>query len=142
MSDKIKVFTIGDHPLSPSGVGTQTRYIIEGLLKTGKYQFVSFGGAIKHPDHNPQKTEAWGEDWIIWPVDGYGSQDQVRAMIGQQRPDILCRILAFMSGFGLSKMKLDHKFQWCTIMSGTITLIQNLINLIMHQMIMWLVSQN
>lgn len=89
MSDKIKVFTIGDHPLSPSGVGTQTRYIIEGLLKTGKYQFVSFGGAIKHPDHNPQKTEAWGEDWIIWPVDGYGSQDQVRAMIGQQRPDIL-----------------------------------------------------
>ena len=89
MSDKIKVFTIGDHPLSPSGVGTQTRYIVEGLLKTGKYQFISFGGAITHPDHNPQKTEAWGEDWIIWPVDGYGNQDQVRAMISQQKPDIL-----------------------------------------------------
>jgi len=89
MSDKIKIFTIGDHPLSPSGVGTQTRYIVEGLLKTGKYQFISFGGAITHPNHNPQKTEAWGEDWIIWPVDGYGSQDQVRAMISQQKPDIL-----------------------------------------------------
>ena len=49
MSDKIKIFTISDHPLSPSGVGTQTKYIIEGMLKTGKYQFVSFGGAIKHP---------------------------------------------------------------------------------------------
>ena len=24
MSDKIKIFTISDHPLSPSGVGTQT----------------------------------------------------------------------------------------------------------------------
>ena len=59
MTDKIKIFTISDHPLSPSGVGTQTRYIIEGMLKTGKYQFVSFGGAIKHEDHNPQQTEQW-----------------------------------------------------------------------------------
>jgi glycosyltransferase involved in cell wall biosynthesis len=89
MSDKIKIFTISDHPLSPSGVGTQTKYIIEGMLKTGKYQFVSFGGAIKHPNHEPQKTDAWGEDWIIWPVNGYGNQDMVRAMIRQQKPDIL-----------------------------------------------------
>ena len=89
MTDKIKIFTISDHPLSPSGVGTQTKYIIEGMLKTGKYQFLSFGGAMKHPDHQPQKTEQWGEDWVIWPVDGYGTQDQVRAMIYQNKPDIL-----------------------------------------------------
>ena len=89
MSDKIKIFTIGDHPFSPSGVGNQTRYICEGLLKTGKYEIVSFGGAITHPDHNPQRTEHWGEDWIIWPIDGYGTQDQVRAMVRQQKPDIL-----------------------------------------------------
>jgi len=89
MSDKIKIFTIGDHPLSPSGVGTQSRYIIEGMLKTGKYQFVSFGGAIKHPAHEPQQTEEWGTDWVIWPVDGYGSKDMVRAMVQQQKPDIL-----------------------------------------------------
>jgi len=89
MSDKIKIFTISDHPLSPSGVGSQTKYIIEGMLKTGKYQFLSFGGAIKHPDHNPQHTEEYGEDWIIWPVDGYGNQDMVRAMIHQNKPDIL-----------------------------------------------------
>ena len=89
MSDKIKIFTISDHPLSPSGAGTQTKYIIEGMLKTGKYQFVSFGGAIQHPNHQPQQTEEWGEDWIIWPVDGYGNADQVRAMVQQQKPDIL-----------------------------------------------------
>jgi glycosyltransferase involved in cell wall biosynthesis len=89
MSDKIKIFTISDHPLSPSGVGTQTKYIIEGMLKTGKYQFVSFGGAVQHPDHKPQKTEQWGEDWVIWPVDGYGNPDMVRGMINQQKPDIL-----------------------------------------------------
>jgi glycosyltransferase involved in cell wall biosynthesis len=89
MSDKIKIFTISDHPLSPSGVGTQTKYMIEGMLKTGKYQFVSFGGAIQHPAHDPQHTEEWGQDWIIWPVDGYGDGDKVRAMIQAQKPDIL-----------------------------------------------------
>lgn len=89
MSDKIKVFTISDHPLSPSGVGTQTKYIIEGLLKTGKYEFISFGGAIKHENLNPQRTEEWGNDWIIWPVNGYGNKDMVRAMIHQNKPDIL-----------------------------------------------------
>jgi glycosyltransferase involved in cell wall biosynthesis len=89
MSKKIKIFTISDHPLSPSGVGCQTRYIIEGMLKTGKYQFVSFGGAIKHEKHEPQHTEEWGHDWVIWPVDGYGNPDMVRAMIHQQKPDIM-----------------------------------------------------
>ena len=89
MSKKIKIFTISDHPLSPSGVGTQTKYIIEGMLKTGKYEFVSFGGAVNHDQHQPQKTEQWGDDWVIWPVNGYGNKDQVRGMIHQQKPDIL-----------------------------------------------------
>lgn len=90
MSDKIKIFTISDHPLSPSGVGTQTHYMIEAMLRTGKYQFVSFGGAIKHPGGMaPQRTENWGDDWVIWPVEGYGTQDMVRSMIHQQKPDIL-----------------------------------------------------
>ena len=90
MSDKIKIFTISDHPLSPSGVGTQTHYMIEAMLRTGKYQFVSFGGAIKHPGGMaPQRTENWGDDWVIWPVEGYGSPDMVRSMIHQQKPDIL-----------------------------------------------------
>ena len=67
---KIKILTISDMPFSPSGVGTQTRYMIELMLKTGKYQFISLGGAIKHPSHDPIKTEEWGEDWIVFPVDG------------------------------------------------------------------------
>ncbi len=44
---KIKVLTISDHPLSPSGVGTQTKYMIEALLNTGRYQVVSLGGSSK-----------------------------------------------------------------------------------------------
>ena len=90
MSEKrIKVLTISDHPLSPSGVGTQTKYIIEALLKSDKFDVVSLGGAIQHPDHKPQITEEWGERWKIFPVDGYGTQDIVRSIIRNERPDIL-----------------------------------------------------
>ena len=71
---KIKVFVISDHPFSPSGVGTQTRYMIESLLETGDYSFRCFGGAIKHNDYKPQKVEKYGDDLIIYPIDGYGSQ--------------------------------------------------------------------
>jgi hypothetical protein len=43
---KKKILVLSDHPLSPSGVGTQTKYMIEALLKTGRYQFICLGGAI------------------------------------------------------------------------------------------------
>jgi len=87
--EKKKIFVLADHPLTPSGVGTQTRYFIEALLRTGRYKFVCFGGAIKHQDYNPMKTEEWGDDWIIYPVDGYGNQDLVRSLLRSERPDLL-----------------------------------------------------
>ena len=34
MTEKKKILVISDHPMAPSGVGTQTKYIIETLLKT------------------------------------------------------------------------------------------------------------
>jgi len=86
---KIKVFCLADSPLAPSGVGTQTRYMIEGLLQTGRFEFVCFGGAIRHPDYKPIKTEEYGDDWVIYPVDGYGTQEQVRALLKAQKPDIV-----------------------------------------------------
>ena len=86
---KIKVLTISDHPLSPSGVGIQTKYFIHGLLKTGKFSFISLGGAIKHEDYKPLKTEEFGDDWILFPVDGYGGPDIVRSMLRTHKPDIV-----------------------------------------------------
>ena len=59
MSEKTKVFIISDHPMAPSGVGTQTKYIIEALIKTGRYKFICLGGAIKHPSYEPQKVEGF-----------------------------------------------------------------------------------
>lgn len=89
MTEKIKILTISDMPLSPSGVGTQTKYVIESLLRTGKFQVISLGGAIKHPAYDPIKTEEWGDDWIMYPVDGFGTPDLIRSLMRNQRPDLL-----------------------------------------------------
>ena len=89
MNKKIKVLTLSDHPLSPSGVGTQTKYMCEALLNTGRYQIISLGGAIKHQDYTPKIVEPYGKDWKIVPVDGYGTQEMIRSVIRTERPDML-----------------------------------------------------
>ena len=86
---KKKILVLSDHPLSPSGVGTQTKYMIEALLKTGRYQFICLGGAMKHNDYTPQKVEPWGEDFKIFPVDGYGNHEIIRSVLQKERPDAL-----------------------------------------------------
>jgi len=58
-------------------------------LKTGKYKFVSLGGAIKHQQYQPVKTEEWGDDWVIYPVDGFGNPDVIRSIIRNEKPALL-----------------------------------------------------
>lgn len=87
--EKKKILVLADHPLAPSGVGTQTRYMIEALLATDRYKFICFGGAVKHQNNNPQKVEGYGDDWIIYPVEGYGTQEMVRSVMWTERPDVL-----------------------------------------------------
>ena len=80
---------IADHPLAPSGVGTQTKYIIETLLKTGRYKFLCLGGAVSHKDYQPQRIEGWEEDWIVYPVKGYGTPEMVRSALFNEKPDMV-----------------------------------------------------
>ena len=89
MTKKIKILTLSDHPLSPSGVGTQTKYVCEALLNTGRYSILSLGGAIKHNDYAPKAVEPYGDDWRIIPVDGYGSQEMIRSVLRTEKPDVL-----------------------------------------------------
>lgn len=86
---KKKILTLSDHPLSPSGVGTQTRYVIESLLDTGEYTVISVAGAIKHKNYQPQKLEKYGDDWLILPVDGYGTQEMIRSIIRREKIDLV-----------------------------------------------------
>ena len=86
---KIKILTLSDHPLSPSGVGTQTKYFCESLLKTGRYSIISLGGAIKHQNYNPVHVDPYGEDWKIIPVNNYGTQEMIRSVIKTEGVDLL-----------------------------------------------------
>jgi len=86
---KIKILCINDHILASSGVALQVRYVVEHLLKTGRYQVINMGGAVKHADYRPQKLEEYGDDLIIYPVDGYGTPDTVRQIMDRHKPDIL-----------------------------------------------------
>lgn len=86
---KKTILTMSDHPLSPSGVGTQTKYVMEALLKTGKYRVISLGGAIKHHAYEPTHIEPYGEDWVVHPIDGYGSPEVIRSILRTERPDLV-----------------------------------------------------
>ncbi len=86
---KKKILVIADSPLVPSGVGTQTKYMIEGLLKKGGYSFICLAGAIKHRDYTPQRVQPYPDDWVIHPVDGYGNPEIIKNIINHYKPDAL-----------------------------------------------------
>ena len=95
MSEATKrILFLGDHPLIPSGVGLQSKYLIEGLLGTGKYEFFCFGGAIKHPDYRMQRAfpEKYGDRWKIQPVDGHGTKEKLRNAIVDFKPDAIIMV--------------------------------------------------
>jgi len=93
MSEEKKlILVLGDHPLAPSGVVSQLKYIIEALIETGKYKFICLGAAMKHQNYEPQgiSGEGWSEeDWIVYPIDGYGNPEIVRSAVRTHRPDLL-----------------------------------------------------
>jgi len=86
---KKKILVIADSPLAPSGVGTQTKYMIEAMLRTGEFSFVCLAGALKHRDYRPIKVDPYPDDWIIHPVDGYGNPKIVREALETYKPDVL-----------------------------------------------------
>jgi len=86
---RIKVLVLSDHPFSPSGVGTQTKYMIEALLASDKFDFICLGGAVTHKDYKPQAVDPWGERFVVFPVDGYGNPDMIRSILRNHKPDIL-----------------------------------------------------
>ncbi len=88
-AEKKTIMIISDHPLAPSGVGTQTKYVIDALIKTGRYKFVCLGGAVSHPSYEAQKIEPYGDDWIVYPIKGYGDPEKIRATLFNHKPDLL-----------------------------------------------------
>ena len=83
---KHKILFISDHPLCTSGVGVQSRMLIEGLIRTGKYSFRCIGGALKHEKYD---TVVVNPDFIIKPVDGFGTRESLRQLLITERPDAI-----------------------------------------------------
>lgn len=72
--------------MSTSGVGTQARWLINGLINTGKYSFKCFGGAVRHDSY---ETVAVNPDFVIKPTNGFGDKNLLRKTLAQLRPDAL-----------------------------------------------------
>ena len=83
---KYKILMLSDHALSTSGVGTQSRHLIHGLLEKGCWTVRQFGAAIKHEDY---RTVVVNEDFIIKPVNGFGNAESLRVVLATEKPDIL-----------------------------------------------------
>lgn len=86
MNVKKKVLVLSDHALSVSGVGVQTRYLIEGLLKKDAWTFRQLGAAIKHSNYDVVTVNP---DFIIKPIDGFGDRDTLRLILAQEKPDVV-----------------------------------------------------
>jgi len=85
-NEKYKVLMLSDHALSTSGVGTQSRHLIHGLLKKGVWTVRQFGAAMKHDSY---ETIAVNEDFIIKPIDGFGNKELLRTALVTEKPDVL-----------------------------------------------------
>ena len=80
---KEKLLVISDHALTPSGVGVQSKFLIEGLIKTGKYEIIQLGAAKYHEDMSPQKIS---KDFTIIPSVGFGNKDIIRSLLAAESP--------------------------------------------------------
>lgn len=84
-----KILTLSDHPLFHTGVAIQTRLFIESMLQSGEYKVVSLAGALKHENMSPVRTEQYGDQWEIYPVENYGNEDVLRSAIRSEKPDVV-----------------------------------------------------
>ena len=84
MKEKYKVLVLSDHALSTSGVGCQTRFLLEGLIKKEKWSFRQFGAAIKHSNYDIVQVNP---DFIIKPIDGFGDRNLILQTLITEQPD-------------------------------------------------------
>jgi len=94
--DKKKILLLADDLRMNSGVGTMSKEFVLGTIE--HYEWVQIGGAIKHPDAgkiidmNQAIREETGVEHSylkIYPVDGYGSPEQLRQVMQMEKPDAI-----------------------------------------------------
>lgn len=84
--EKLKIMLLSDHALSTSGVGCQSRFLMNGLIDKGHWTVRQFGAALKHVNYD---IAAPHPDFIIKPIDGFGNPDMLRIALAAEKPDVL-----------------------------------------------------
>jgi glycosyltransferase involved in cell wall biosynthesis len=93
---KKKILLLSDDCRMQSGVATQSKEFILGTIQ--HFDWVQIGGAIKHPDVGKiidlseivSKEENISDAYLkIYPVNGYGSPDQLREVLELEKPDAI-----------------------------------------------------
>ena len=85
-NEKYKILLLSDHALSTSGVGCQSRFLMQGLVDKGCWTVRQFGAAIKHANYDTVKVS---EDFIIKPIDGFGNRDMILQTLIAEKPDVI-----------------------------------------------------
>jgi len=83
---KKKILLLSDHALSTSGVGTQSRHLVNGLIAKGEWTVRQFGAAVKHDNYDAIQVNP---DFIIKPIDGFGDRDLIRKTLAAEKPDVI-----------------------------------------------------
>lgn len=81
---KPKILAICDHIAIPSGVGHMANLILTHLVKKG-FDVCQMAGAVKHPGYNIQNVMGVK----IYPVNVYGSPDDLRSVMKAENPDLI-----------------------------------------------------
>jgi hypothetical protein len=96
---KKKLLWIGDDLRMNSGVATQLRELVLGLID--EYDICAIAGAIQHPEAGKvidlseatQKLTGVKDANIrLYPTNGYGDENIIFAIINQEKPDAVCMI--------------------------------------------------
>ena len=83
---KKKILLLSDHLMSTSGVGVQSRYLMNGLVEKGCWTVRQLGAAMKHANHDVVQPHA---DIIIKPIDGFGNPAMLKQLLATEKPDVL-----------------------------------------------------
>ena len=84
--EKKKILLLSDHLLSTSGVGVQSRYLMNGLVAKGCWTVRQLGAAMKHANHDVVQPHP---DIVIKPVDGFGNPAMLKQLLATEKPDVL-----------------------------------------------------
>jgi hypothetical protein len=99
MRKKKKLLWIGDDLRMHSGVATQLRELVLGLVD--EYDICSIAGAMQHPEHGKvidlsdstkQMTGVQDAYVRLYPINGYGDENVLFTIINQEKPDAVCMI--------------------------------------------------